>query len=297
MAQAAQIPDRASDLKRRAFAAIAGLERSPAEARQSDASMRPGAHGRRRSGTGEEFWQFRAAADGDPARMIDWRRSAKSDGHFVRDREMQTSNSVFFWADASRSMQFSGSADRPPKSDRSRLMALAAAILFARTEERVGVLGSPGRQSTGLRQIDRMAVELFGGDDSEYGLPGAAELPRGARLVLLSDFLAPMDDIRDSVRRLAGDGATGALVQLLDPVELSFPYDGRTIFRSMSGSILFESFQAGGIRVAYRNRLRDRMAAVRELADEFGWRSRVHMTDADVRTTLHWLCRHPGIGG
>ena len=297
MSGAAEVQDKATDLKRRAFAAIAGLERSPVEARQSDASMRPGTHGRRRSGTGEEFWQFRAAADGDPARMIDWRRSAKSDGHFVRDKEMQTSNSVFFWADASRSMQFSGSADRPPKADRSRLMALAAAILFARTEERVGVLGSPGRQATGMRQIDRMTVELLGEDESEYGLPGAAELPRGARLVLLSDFLAPIEDIRASVRQLSRDGATGALIQLLDPVELTFPYDGRTIFRSMSGGLHFESFQAGGIRAAYRNRMRERMEAIRELAGEFGWRSRIHMTDSDIRTALHWLCQQSGTGG
>ena len=115
--------------------------------------------------------------------------------------------------------------------------------------------------------------------------------------MLLSDFLAPIGDIRASVRRLAGNGATGALIQLLDPVELTFPYDGRTIFRSMSGSFRFESFQAGGIRVAYRNRMRERMEAVRELADELGWRSRIHMTDSDVRTALHWLCRQPGTGG
>ncbi|MCE2523969.1 MAG: DUF58 domain-containing protein [Rhodobacteraceae bacterium] len=284
------VSDRAIDLKQRAYAAVDGLERSLAEARQTDACMRTGTHGRRRSGTGEEFWQFRPAADGDPARLIDWRRSAKSDGHFVRDREMQTSNSVIFWADGSRSMQFSGNAGRPPKNDRSRLIALAAAILFARTEERVGVLGSPGRPAAGLRQIDQMAHELFGGDGAECGLPGAAGLPKGARLVLLSDFLAPIEDIRASIENFAGSGATGALVQILDPVELNFPYDGRTLFRSVAGTVRFESFKAGGLRLAYQSRLRERMEAVAGIAEEFGWRKSLHMTNSNVRTALNWLC-------
>ena len=38
-----------------------------------------GAHGLRRPGPGEEFWQYRPAQPGEPARAIDWRRSARSD--------------------------------------------------------------------------------------------------------------------------------------------------------------------------------------------------------------------------
>ena len=38
-----------------------------------------GEHGRRRSGIGDEFWQYRPVRPGDEARMIDWRRSARSD--------------------------------------------------------------------------------------------------------------------------------------------------------------------------------------------------------------------------
>ena len=273
------------------FAAIAGLERTPAEARQSDASMRPGAHGRRRSGTGEEFWQFRAAADGDPARMIDWRRSAKSDGHFVRDKEMQTSNSVFFWADASRSMQFSGREDRPPKADRSRLMALAAAILFARTEERVGVLGNPGRQATGMRQIDRMAVRLLV-RMIRNGLP---PLPssQGRKTVLSFGFLARMDN-QGRGPRLARRGDRRACPSSLDPVELSFPTHNRPSSEHV-GKRPLNRF-GGAIRVAFRNPLRERM-------EESGTGGRIAGAVAPhdglgCQTRCNWLCQHPdgGVG-
>ena len=296
MPEAPSIPDPATDLKKKAFAAASGLDRLSAKAAQVDLSMRPGSHGRRRAGIGEEFWQFRAAADGDPLRSVDWRRSAKSDGHFVLDREMQNSNCVILWADISRSMQFTGESKRPEKADRARLIALAAAILFAGAEERVGVLGSGGSPAAGMRQIDRMAAEFLHESDSEFGLPPPADLQKGARLILVSDFLAPIDGIAAAIEPLAERRAQGALVQVLDPAELSFPYGGRTLFSSMSGSVSFESFDAGGLRAAYQKRLRERMDAVRQLAGRFGWRSRLHLTDTDVRPTLHWLCSSALLG-
>ena len=38
-----------------------------------------GDHGRRRSGMGDDFWQYRPAQIGDSRRMIDHRRSAMGD--------------------------------------------------------------------------------------------------------------------------------------------------------------------------------------------------------------------------
>jgi hypothetical protein len=45
----------------------------------------------------------------------------------------------------------------------------------------------------------------------------------------------------------------GLLVQVLDPVEESFPFDGRTRFESdVRASALFETLRAGDLRTAYR---------------------------------------------
>ena len=46
-----------------------------------------GAHGRRRAGVGDDFWQYRPAQAGDSRRSIDHRRSAMGDHEFVRERE------------------------------------------------------------------------------------------------------------------------------------------------------------------------------------------------------------------
>ena len=54
-----------------------------------------GGHGRRRSGVGEDFWQYRPyQPQQDTLRAIDHRRSGKSDGYFVRQQEWRTAQSL-----------------------------------------------------------------------------------------------------------------------------------------------------------------------------------------------------------
>ena len=43
-------------------------------ARRVAASVMFGVHGRRRTGSGETFWQFRPYGMGEPVKLIDWRR-------------------------------------------------------------------------------------------------------------------------------------------------------------------------------------------------------------------------------
>ena len=60
------------------------------EAQRIASTVAHGVHGRKRSGPGENFWQFRQLQIGDPTHLIDWRRSASSDHLFIREREWET---------------------------------------------------------------------------------------------------------------------------------------------------------------------------------------------------------------
>ena len=51
----------------------------------------------------------------------------------------------------------------------------------------------------------------------------------------MSDFLDPIELIREHVEALAASGASGHLVQMLDPAEETLPYEGRTEFLSPEG--------------------------------------------------------------
>ena len=95
-----------SDLRARAETLGHSLPALLAEAEHLAAHVMMGEHGRRRPGTGEDFWQYRAAQPGDALRSIDWRRSARSDQTYLRMQEWQAAQSVTLWVDGARSMSF-----------------------------------------------------------------------------------------------------------------------------------------------------------------------------------------------
>ena len=76
------------------------------EARRIVNTVIAGWHGRRRRGIGENFWQFRPYVEGEAMSRIDWRRSARDDHTYVRDREWEAAHTVWLWADPSPSMLY-----------------------------------------------------------------------------------------------------------------------------------------------------------------------------------------------
>ncbi|MEZ5799090.1 MAG: DUF58 domain-containing protein [Paracoccaceae bacterium] len=280
-----------ADLRSRAEALGQTLPPLLAEAEMLAQTVMLGEHGRRRAGMGDEFWQYRPAHAGDPARSIDWRRSARSDSHFVREREWQAAQSVTVWVDPSKSMGFAGARTRATKGDRARLLALALAVLLLRGGERVGLAGL-AQPRAGRAQIMRLAARLAGEDDgSDYGLPGTEGMVSHGRAVFLSDFMGDIAGVEAALARASDRGVKGALLQVLDPAEEEFPFDGRTIFESMGGSLSHETRKAGDLRDRYLARLAERKDRLTRLARAVGWHFSTHHTGQPARSALLWLFR------
>ena len=64
------------------------------ESRRIAATVIHGLHGRKRAGPGENFWQYRRFVSGEPARRVDWRRSARDDNLYVREQEWEAAHRV-----------------------------------------------------------------------------------------------------------------------------------------------------------------------------------------------------------
>jgi len=261
-----------------------------AAAHKLAATVVMGAHGRRQAGIGEEFWQFRNAVPGDELRNIDWRRSARFDHHFIRQQEWQAAQSVIFWIDDGRNMAFTGDKGRETKGARARLLGLALMILLIRGGERVGLIDDPDPPRSGQTQIDRIVAQIGANDSAEdYGTPARRDFTRGSRAVFLSDFLGDWSSVEAQIHRAVDRGVGGTLMQILDPMEEDFPFDGRTEFQSMSGAVRFETLRARGLRAAYRDRLAARRDALERLADNSGWRFTTHHTGDAALPALMWL--------
>lgn len=276
-------------LRSRAESHAAPLPALLAGARHLAQSVLLGSHGRRRPGQGDEFWQYRPVMPGDEARAIDWRRSGRSDAHFIRQKEWQAAQSAMFWVDRSRAMAFASRKDLPEKGERAAELALAAAILLVRGGERVGLSDHDLPPRTGEVQLLRLAQALDADSAEDYGAPNAREMPARSRAVFVSDFLGDMTKVSAALTAATDRGVSGVLLQVLDPQEEAFPFDGRTIFESVGGTMRHETLKAGDLRGRYLDRLAARKAALADLARLTGWQYHCHHTDAPPAPSLLWL--------
>ncbi|MEL6960686.1 MAG: DUF58 domain-containing protein [Pseudomonadota bacterium] len=259
-----------------------------AEAEHLAATVLVGEHGRRRAGLGDTFWQYRPAQNHDEMRSIDWRRSARSDAQFVQDKEWQVAQSILMWVDQSASMSFTSIKDGPTKADRARTLSLAVAILLLRGGERVGLTGGVLPPRRGEAQMARLAELLSEDHADDFGAPEASGMASHSRALFVSDFLGDLTAIETAMAKAADRDVRGALVQILDPQEEAFPFDGRTIFESMTGAMTHETLKAKDLRSRYLDRLAERKDRLATLARTTGWQFHTHHTDASATAALLW---------
>lgn len=284
-------------LRARSEAEAARLPPLLARAEQLAATVLLGEHGRRRAGLGDDFWQYRPAQAGDSASMIDWRRSARGDTQFVREREWQIAQSVMLWVDRAASLRFTSDANLPEKGERARLFALALSILLIRGGERVGLTGNILPPRRGNAQLQRLAAHFMDEDSADYGTPEARGMIPHARAVFVSDFLADIGPVQAALTKAADRGVRGLILQVLDPSEEAFPFQGRTIFESIGGTIAHETLKAGDLRGRYLDRLAARKDALAALARATGWQYHCHHTGDSAQSALLWAWRALDQGG
>ncbi len=248
------------------------------------ATVAQGVHGRRRTGQGESFWQFRPFTAGDPVARIDWRQSAKSDRSFVRETEWEAAQTVFLWRDGSASMRWHSRLAATDKQERAGLLLLALAALLLRGGERVALLG--GRAVSGRAGLDILAGTLESAAGEEPGLPPDAPMPRHSRLVLIGDFLAPLEQVQASIAGFAAIPASLHMLQILDPAEALLPYQGRVRFQGMEREADTLIPRVEAVRPAYAKALEAHQAGLAAIAAGAGCRFAVHRTDHSPEAAL-----------
>jgi uncharacterized protein (DUF58 family) len=248
------------------------------------ATVWQGVHGRRRVGQGDSFWQYRPFVAGDAATRIDWRQSARSDRLFLRETEWEAAQTVGLWRDGSQSMRWRSRAADTQKIERAELLLLALASLLLRGGERVRLVAPEARSVAGRLGLERLAEGLERLDGAT--LPPAVGVPRHARVVLIGDFLGPLDDIRACVGALSGVPVGGHILQVLDPAEALLPYEGRVRFHGTEHEAATLVPRVEGVRTAYTERLAAQQEGLGAIASAAGWGFGVHRTDHPPEAAL-----------
>lgn len=248
------------------------------EARRVASTLVHGLHGRRRAGPGENFWQYRRFFTGEPSNAVDWRRSARDDHLYVREREWEASHTIWLWADRSSSMDFNSHMTEWSKLDRALVVSFALAEVLIEGGERIGIPVIM-RPTANRNVIEKMAQAIVHDTSERPSLPPSFSPAPFSEVLLLSDLWSPIADFRKILGQLAATGARGHVVQVVDPAEETFPYSGRIEFIEPEGLGSVTAGRAETWRNDYQNLIASHRAALRAECEQFGWSFTVHRTD------------------
>ena len=256
------------------------------EAQRIANTVTNGWHGRRRRGTGDTFWQFRPYDQGESLTRIDWRRSARDDSIYIRDQEWEAAHTVWVWADSSPSMLFKSETAQVSKQSRALALALAMTEVLAKSGERVGWPGVTNALSS-RNAAERIAGYLMmAKPDTALAFPPLTQIRRRCELIVISDFLEPIDETLARINHAADQGIHGSLVQIIDPAEEHFPYTGRIEFTDPEGGNKLTFGRAETLATDYTTIFRTRRETLAEQCKRLGWNYVVHHTDRLASTAL-----------
>ena len=226
-----------------------------------------------------EFTEYRQYTPGDDPRYLDWRVFARSDRYFIKKFEDETHLRCHLLTDQSRSMTF-GSIGYDKAQYAATLAATLAYFLYLQGDA-VGLLTFdqqirdylPARHRTGhLRHLMLALEKPAGGLATDLAAPLKRILEivrkRGV-LILLSDFLAPLEAVEANLVALAACGHEVVLFQILDPAELNFDFAATAMFEDVeSGRTLF--IDPGAARKEYLRKLEEHSSALRSACQRLG---------------------------
>ena len=205
----------------------------------------------------------------------------------MRDQEWEAAESVWLWADGSGSMDYRSSDALPTKDDRALLLVLALAALLIRAGERVALLGSERRPAGGRAGLQRFCDQLVEQANERDDLPRQQALPHYARIVMISDFFTPLDELKARLRGFTGLGVRGHLLQVLDPAEEDLPFAGRVRFDDLERAdhqALIGNVES--VRGRYQERFRAHVDGVAAVGRALGWTTAQHRTENPVEPAL-----------
>ncbi len=248
-----------------------------------------------RHGFSVEFSEYRPYAQGDDPRFLDWKLYARTDRSYIRLFEDETNLRCYIVFDVSRSMAF-GSGEYT-KHDYARTVAASLAWLLNRQGDAVGLTTFdehvrsivPARYRPGqLRRLFVTLEEPPSGLDTKPGVAledVAQRLRKRGLVILISDMLAPVQQIGDGLRLLRGCLHDLVVFQVLDPAEKTLTFDGPRLFEDMeTGQKIYSDPET--IREEYQQRLNTHNMAIQAECEVVGAAYRQLITDQPLELAL-----------
>jgi uncharacterized protein (DUF58 family) len=242
-----------------------------------------------------EFTEYRQYVPGDDLRYLDWRRLARSDREYIKRFEDETNLRSWMLVDLSQSMGY-GSLSYT-KAEYAKTVAATLAYFLSRQRDATGLITFdqklqeylPARFRPGHLHRLMMCLERSTagqGTDLIAPLEQVAQMAtKRGLVVLLSDMLAPVGDLERNLGYVRSRGHEVAILRILDPAELDFPFRQPAMFHDLeSGRELYIDPQSA--KGTYQSKFKAHQAGLKQACDRQGITLYELRTDEPVERAL-----------
>ena len=258
---------------------LASLKTLDLVARSVVEGLMIGLHRSPKFGFSQEFAEYRAYAEGDDPRFIDWNVYARTDRTYIKRFLGDTNSHLMILLDASASMGFGG----PPVSKLryGQFLGASLAYLASRQHDAVGCMvfdeevrdyRAPSSQSGKLQGVLHSLDNASAATGTKFDRPFdkfREQISRRGLVAVISDFYCDTESLLSGVRPLAWHGQDVVLFQVLDKDELE---------PDIRSNVLFEDVETGeAIEVApqfmreqYPERIQAHIDGLRKAATGIG---------------------------
>src|SRR3954469_12685384 len=201
-------------------------------------------------GISVEFAQHRPYVAGDDIRHVDWKVLAKTDRVYLKQYQEETNLHLICVVDASESMGYGtvGASDASwTKFDHAAGIAGSLSYMAIQQQDSVGLAvfdrelkkflkpsNSPGQWKTITQELTVMPRNAKTG--TGHVLDQLAEkLTHRSLIIVLSDFFDDIEGIQQGLRHLRYKKHEVMVFQILDPMEVEFPFEDVTLFKGLEG--------------------------------------------------------------
>ena len=274
---------------------LAGLANLELIARTAVEGVLTGMHRSPHFGFSQEFKEYRAYAEGDDPRHVDWNVYARTDRTYIKRFEGETNTRLMLLLDASASMGYGSHS--VSKLQYAKFLAAAFAYLASRQQDPVGLIvfdekireHRPATSRSGglhslIHAIDN--VQPGGGTDLAGCFRSVREHVRKRGLVVvISDLYCDPELMTRAVQPLAYHGHDVMIFQVLDPAEIKPQWTESLVLEDVETRQSF-NVSPDDIDTHYHPRLAAHLESLRNAAAKVGAQQMLVSTDEPLDQAL-----------
>jgi len=191
-----------------------------------------------------EFTEHRQYMPGDEIKHIDWKAYGKTDRFYIKQFEEETNLKSYLIVDASRSMDYASKGNLK-KFEYVSYVAAALSFLMIEQRDAVGLtlfdeeirVSLPPRATRSylkeiLKELESAQPSNKTGTSASLNLI-AEQIKRRGLVIVLSDLFDKPEWVMTALKHFRHKGHEVVVMQVLDPLERSFAFDGDAIFKDL----------------------------------------------------------------